>query len=230
MYQISSKSNNFQRNWAGEETRWSKQKAQTSRDAQPIRLPIIKSWVKGNVGSWDFTRSLVNYLHHVCAKIHPNRRNFRVKRRASKRFKTKGSNFTRCSTYSASNGKISVQKELKTLKLCIYNYFHFVCAKNHPNPTFLRVKGLARKKRSTEKAQISRDTRPFLFPKTEYRVLEALHVVSQLLPLYVCQVSSKSNNFQGERANEEKSGQTKKHKFHELLLCFQWQNLGSKGA
>ena len=176
MCQTSSKSYNFQRKRAGEEKKWSKQKAQASRDARRIRLPIIKSWVKGNLGSWDFTRSLVNYLHYVCAKIHPNGKNFRVKRLASKEVKTKGSNFTRCLTYSASNDKISVQRELKKLKLCMYpiKYFHFVWAKIHPNPTFLRVKGLAR----------------------------------------------------------QKSGQSKKHKLHEMcdLLCCQWQNLGWKGT
>ena len=61
---------------------------------------------------------------------------------------------------------------------------------------------------------------------------ETLHVANHLIPLCVCQISCKSNKFQGKRSNEEKSGQLKKHKFHEMLylLCFQWQNLGSKGA
>ena len=140
MCQNSPKSNKFQRKRAGEEKKWSKQKAQTSRDARPIRTLIIKSWVKGNVGSWDFTRSLVNYLHYVCAKIHPNRTNFKVKRQASKEVKTKGSSFTRCLIYSASNDKISVQKSLRS--------WNFACtqSKNHPNPTFLRLKELAEKK------------------------------------------------------------------------------------
>ena len=46
------------------------------------------------------------------------------------------------------------------------------------------------------------------------------------------QFSSKSDNFQGIRASEEKSGQTKKHKLHEMLdlLCFQSQNLESRRA
>ena len=62
--------------------------------------------------------------------------------------KPKSTNFTRCSTYSASNDKISGQKQLKKLNLCVYliNYFHYVCAKLYPNPTFLRVKGIARQK------------------------------------------------------------------------------------
>ena len=61
---------------------------------------------------------------------------------------TKKQNVQRRSTYSASNDKISGQRELKKLKLCMYliNYFHYVCAKKYPNPTFLRVKGLARQK------------------------------------------------------------------------------------
>ena len=61
---------------------------------------------------------------------------------------------------------------------------------------------------------------------------EALHVVSQLLPLCVCQILNKSKNFQCKRASEEKSGQTKKHKLHEMpeLFCSQWQNLESRGA
>ena len=48
----------------------------------------------------------------------------------------------------------------------------------------------------------------------------------------VCQNSTNSNNFQGNRASEEKGGQTKKHKFLEMLnlLCFQGQNLGSGAA
>ena len=59
-----------------------------------------------------------------------------------------------------------------------------------------------------------------------------MHVVSQLLPQRVCQISSKLNKFQRKRTSEEKSARSKKHKFHEMvdLLCFQWKNLESKGA
>ena len=118
--QFSSKSNNSQRKRAGEEKKWSKQKAQTSRHARPIRLPIMKSWVKGNLGSWDFTRSLVNYLHYVYAKIHPNRTTFSVRRLARKKLVNgKSTHFTRCSIYSASQHKLSGQEELRKLKLCI---------------------------------------------------------------------------------------------------------------
>ena len=50
--------------------------------------------------------------------------------------------------------------------------------------------------------------------------------------MYPIKNSSKSNIFEGKGTTQEKSGQTKKHKFHEMLdlLCFQWQNLRSKGA
>ena len=45
------------------------------------------------------------------------------------------------------------------------------------------------------------------------------------------QYSSKSNKFQSKKAGKEKSGQAKKHKFHQMhdLLCFQPQNLNSRG-
>ena len=133
--QISSKSNNFQRKKAGKEKNWSKQKAQTSRDVRPTLLLIKKSWVKEKVGQWDPACTLVNYLHYVSANFQPNRTNFRVKGLATKEVvKAKSTNFTRCSTYFASNDKYSGQRELKTLKLCMYlvTYFHKECAKNHP--------------------------------------------------------------------------------------------------
>ena len=62
--------------------------------------------------------------------------------------------------------------------------------------------------------------------------VESLHVLNQSTLLYVCQISSKSINCQGIRASEEKSDRTKKHKLHEMLdlLCFQSQNLESRGA
>ena len=46
------------------------------------------------------------------------------------------------------------------------------------------------------------------------------------------QILYNSNNFQGKSTSEEKSGPTKKHKFHETseLFCSQWQNIESKGA
>ena len=62
--------------------------------------------------------------------------------------------------------------------------------------------------------------------------VESLPVLSQSTLLCVCQTSSKSINCHGIRASEEKSGQTKKHKLHEMLdlLCFQSQNLESRGG
>ena len=128
---------------------WSNEKAQFSWDARTFLLPMTEYRVKGSLGSWDSACSLVSYLHYVSAKLQPNRTTFRVKGLAPKEVvKRKSTKFTRCSTYSASNDKISGQKELKKLNLCMYliNYFHYVCAKLHPNPTFLRVKGLARQK------------------------------------------------------------------------------------
>ena len=58
-----------------------------------------------------------------------------------------------------------------------------------------------------------------------------MHIVSQLLPLYVCQSSSKSNNFQRKKAGEEKSSQSKKHNFHEMLdlLSFYSKTIESSG-
>ena len=94
-----------------------------------------------------FCMCLVNYFHYVCAKFHPKPTTFSVKGLTRKKVvKPKSTNFTRCSTYSASNDKISGQKKLRKLKLCMYLiiYFHYVSAKSHPNPTFLRVKWLAR--------------------------------------------------------------------------------------
>ena len=59
-----------------------------------------------------------------------------------------------------------------------------------------------------------------------------MHEVSQLLPLCVCQISSKSNIFQHKGAGEEKSGETTKHKLNEMVhqLCLQSQNLESSGT
>ena len=100
--------------------KWSNHKAQTSRDSRPVLLPITKSWVEWNVENWDFTCNLVSYPQSVCAKIHPNRTTFRVKGLAQKKVvKPKRSIVTRCLTYFASNNKISGQRELKKLKLCM---------------------------------------------------------------------------------------------------------------
>ena len=85
----------------------------------------------------------------MCAKIQPNRATFRVKGLARKKVvKPKNTNLTRRSAYSISNDKISGQRELKKLKICLFLviYLHYVCAKFHTNRTIFRVKGLPRKK------------------------------------------------------------------------------------
>ena len=72
---------------------------------------------------------------------------------------------------------------------------------------------------------MSRDAQLTLLPIfrwQKYRVKgawenETLHVISQLLLLRVCQISSKLNIFQRKKASEEKSGRTKKNKFYEML-------------
>ena len=63
----------------------------------------------------------------------------------------------------------------------------------------------------------------------ECRKLRLYTQFSQLLPLSLCQNSSKLKNFQGKTASEQRS-QNKRIKFYEMfdLLCFQWQDLGSK--
>ena len=62
--------------------------------------------------------------------------------------------------------------------------------------------------------------------------VETLHVLNQLFPESVCHNSSKFNIFQGEKTGDAKNGQTKKHKFHEMLdlRWFQSQNLESRGT
>ena len=92
---------------------------------------------------------LVSYYHYVRAKFQPNRTFFRVKGLARKKVvKSKSTNYRRFLTYSASNDKISAQRELRKLKLCMYliKHFHHVCAKFHPNRTNFMVRGLAKKK------------------------------------------------------------------------------------
>ena len=62
--------------------------------------------------------------------------------------KPQSTNFERCPKVFISSDRMSSQRELKKWKLCLYliNYLHNLCAKNHPRPTFSRVKGLARQK------------------------------------------------------------------------------------
>ena len=175
------------------------------------------------------------------AKFHPHRTNFRVKRLVRKKVVTpKRSNSTRCSTNSASNDKNSSQCELKKMKLCMWlvNYFHYVCAKVHPNRTTFSVRRLAWKKvvkpQSTyfTGCSINSASNQNFLSQGERWKLTLYMQSSQLPPLCVCQISSKSNKSQGKKSGEEKSGQNKKIKLHEVLddLCFQSQNLQSNGA
>ena len=115
--QISSKLNTFQRKKASEE-KCRPTKKTILRDSQPTQILIRKFWVKGNVGSWDYACSLVNYLHYVSAELQLNRTDFRVKGLATKEMvKRKITKFTRCSIYSASDDKISSQGVLNKMKL-----------------------------------------------------------------------------------------------------------------
>ena len=110
-------------------------------------------------------------------------------------------------------------------------------AKTHPNPTNFREKGITRKKvvkpKSTNFASCSTysasDEKNL--ESSEALENETLHIVSQLLPFCVRQISSKSNNFQRKRAGEEKGGQSEKDELLELLdlFCFQSKNFESKG-
>ena len=60
--------------------------------------------------------------------------------------------------------------------------------------------------------------------------VESLLVVGQSPLLCVCPISSESDKFESKRAGEEKSDQTKKLNFLEMLdlLCYQSQNLESR--
>ena len=85
----------------------------------------------------------------MCAKFWTNPTTLRVKALARKKVvKRKSPNFKRCSNFFVPSDRLSSQRELKKLKLCMYqiNYFHNECLKNHPRPKFLRVKGLAKQK------------------------------------------------------------------------------------
>ena len=116
--------------------------------ARPTLLLFKKSWVKWIVVSWDSAYILVNYLDYVSAKFQPNRTIFSVKGPARKKVvKRKRTIFTRCPSFFAPSDRRASQRKLKKLNLCMYliNFFHNVCAKNHPRPTSLRVKGLATK-------------------------------------------------------------------------------------
>ena len=139
--------------------------------------------------------------------------------------------------------KISSQREIRKLKFFMYliNHFDYLCAKNHTNPSFLRIKGLARPKMLKPKSPKFTRCSTYSASELKSQVRASLRkwnfacsslVVSQLFLLCACQISSKSNYLRRTRAGDEKSGQTKKHKLHEMLdqLCFQAQNLKSNRA
>ena len=116
---------------------------------------------------------LKTYFHNVCAKNHPQPTFLRVKVLARhKVVKAKSTNFRRWSTYSASDDNNSSQGELRKMKFCILlvNYFHYVCANFHSNPTTFSVKGLARKKVVKRKSTNFMRCPNFLLPMIQYRV------------------------------------------------------------
>ena len=92
---------------------------------------------------------LINWFDYVCRKTQANPKFLRVKGLArGKVVKPKSTNFTRCSTYSASDHKNSSQGELKKTKLCmlLVKIFYYVCANFPSIRTTFSVKGLARRK------------------------------------------------------------------------------------
>ena len=119
--------------------------------------------------------------------------------------------------------------------------FYYVCANFPSIRTLFSVKALPRRKVAEPKSNDFHEMLDlFCFQSLNIesrgtKEAETLHVVysiSQLPPLYLWKNSSKSNNFQGKRSSEEKSGQSKKHKLHEMpeLSFFQWQNIELGGA
>ena len=117
--------------------------------------------------------------------------------------------------------KISNQVELKKMKLCIYlvNYFPLVCAKFHQNWTTFSVRGLARRKVvKAKRTNLPRcltysASNPKILSQGERRKLIFYILFSYLPPLCLCQNSSKSNNFRGKRASEEKMVKRKSTNF-----------------
>ena len=62
--------------------------------------------------------------------------------------------------------------------------------------------------------------------------VETLHIVYSITSIIFVPKFIQIQQISGKMDNKEKSGRTKKRKFHELLdlLCFQWRNLESSGA
>ena len=143
-----------------EEKKWSKQKAQTSRDAWPTVLPIPKSWVMGNVGSWKFTFSLVTYLQYAHAKFHPNWTAFGVKELARRKVAETKAQIS----WDAPPTPLPIKKSWAKGNVgswdsacSLVKYLHYVSAEFHPSRTTFSVKRLVRKK--VVKAKSSNFTR-----------------------------------------------------------------------
>ena len=98
-----------------------------------------------------------------------------------------------------------------------------------PNWTTFRLKRLARKKSQNKRIKFHEMLDLLCF---QWRDLGSRELEKLKLCMYPIKKSSKSNIFEGKGTSQEKSGQTKKHKFHEMpdLLCFQGQNPQWRGA
>ena len=151
----------------------------------------------------------------------------------------KSTNFPRCSTYSASNKNLESRGAYEVESLHVLSQSTLLCVRQISSKSIncQGIRASEEKSGRTKKHKLHEMLDLFCFQsqnlesRREYEV-ESLHVLSKSTLLCVCQTSSKSINCQGIRASEEKSGQTKKHKLHELLdqLCFQSQNLESRRA
>ena len=151
----------------------------------------------------------------------------------------KSTNFTRCSNYSASNKNLESRGayEVESLHVLSQSTLLCVCQISTKSISCQGIRASEEKIGRTNKHKLHEmlDLLCFQSQNLESRgayEFESLHVLSQSTVVCVCQISSKSINCQGIRASEEKSGPTKKHKLHKMLdlLCFQSQNLESRGA
>ena len=151
----------------------------------------------------------------------------------------KSTNFPRCSTYSASNNNLESRGayEDESLHVLSQSTLLCVCQISSKSINCQGIRASEEKSGRTKKHKLHEmlDLLCFQSQNLESRggyEVESLHVLSQSTLLCVCQNSYKSINCQGIRASEEKSGPTKKHKLQEMLdlLCFQSQNLESRGA
>ena len=175
---------------------------------------------------------LTKYFHYVCASLHPNPTFFRVKRLARQKLvKPKSKNFTRCSTYSASNPKILSHGERRKLKVYFFliKYLQYVCAKFHPNRTNFSVKGLAR--RIVAEPKSTNFMRCSTYSASNISGWDSACSLVNYLHYVSAKIQTNRTTFRL-KGLASKNSQNKRLKFHEMLdlLCFQWQDLGSKGA